>query len=87
MHYAAVRKGEKWGILDQKPRGITYLAIGYNIEDINEPNWEDLNYRYNSLKELKEDADKEFQRRYDKYYHPWKIGKDSNGEYCIVEEK
>lgn len=87
MHYAAVRKDGKWGILDQKPRVITYMAINHNLEDINEPNWEDLNYMYNSLEELNEGADKEFQKRYDKYFHPWKIETDSNGEYSIVEEK
>ena len=86
MPYAAVRKGEKWGILDQKPRDLTYMAINYNLEDINEPNWGDLNYRYNSLEELNEDADKEFQRRYDKYYHPWTIETDSNGKDYIVEK-
>lgn len=87
MHYAAVRKDGKWGILDQKPRSISYMAVDDNIEDIYEPNWDDLNYRYNSLEELNLDADKEFQRRYDKYYHSGTIGTDSNGDYCIVDGK
>lgn len=87
MHYAAVRKDGKWGILDQKPRSISYMAVDDNIEDIYEPNWDDLNYRYNSLEELNLDADKEFQRRYDKYYHSGTIGTDSNGDYCIVDVK
>ena len=87
MHYAAVRKDGKWGILDQKPRSISYMAVDDNIEDIYEPNWDDLNYRYNSLEELNLDADKEFQRRYDKYYHSGTIGTDSNGNYCIVDVK
>ena len=30
MPYAAVRKGEKWGILDQMPRDVTYKAIELN---------------------------------------------------------
>lgn len=87
MHYAAVRKDGKWGILDQKPRYLTYNANDLNLEDVNEPNWEDLNYKYNSLEDLNEDADKEFQRRFDKYYHPWTIGRGPNGEPCIVEVK
>lgn len=86
MPYAAVRKGKKWGILDQMPRDITYKAIELNLEEVNKPNWDDLIFKYSSLEELKEDADKEFQRRYDKYYHPWTIRRDMNGKDCIVEE-
>ena len=83
MHYAAVRKGEKWGILDQTPRNLTYFANDINLEDVNEPNWEDLNYKYNSLEELKEDIKKEFDRRVKKYLRPWIIIRNSNGEDCI----
>ena len=85
MHYAAVRKGGKWGILDQIPRNLTYFANDINIEDVNEPNWEDLNYKYNSLEELKEDTIDEFDRRVRKYLRPWTIINNSNGEDCIVQ--
>ena len=83
MHYAAVRKGEKWGILDQTPRNLTYFANDINLEDVNEPNWEDLNYKYNSLEELKEDTKYEFDRRVRKYLRPWIIIRNTNGEDCI----
>lgn len=86
MHYAAVRKGNKWGILDQKGRAITYQAMHLNLEDENTPNYTDLDFKYNSLDELKKDADKELKRRYDKNYHPWTIRRDMNGKDCIVEE-
>ena len=86
MPYAAVRNGKKWGILDQMPRDITYKAIELNLEEINKPNWDDLDFKYNSLDELKKDADKELKRRYDKNYHPWTIRRDMNGKDCIVEE-
>ena len=87
IHYAAVRKGNKWGILDQKPRDITYKAIDINLEDEYEPNFSDLEFKYNSLVELRQDADNEFQRRLEKYYHPYSIDTDSNGDSCIVEEE
>lgn len=87
MHYAAVKKDGKWGILDQKPRKLTYSVNDVNLEDESEPNFIDLDFKYNSLEELKEKADCEFKRRYDKYYHPWRIKKDLNRDYCIVEEK
>jgi len=86
MHYAAVRKGNKWGILDQKGRAITYQAMHLNLEDENTPNYTDLDFKYNSLDGLKKDADNELKRRYDKYYHPWTIRRDMNGKDCIVEE-
>ena len=85
MHYAAVRKGGKWGILDQTPRNLTYFANDINLEDVYEPNWEDLNYKYNSFEELKEDAKDEFDRRVRKYLRPWTIINNSNGEDCIVQ--
>ena len=84
MHYAAVRKGGKWGILDQLPRDLTYFANDLNLEDVNEPNWDDLKYKYNSLEELKEDAKDEFDRRVRKYIRPWTIINNSNGEDCII---
>ena len=86
MHYAAVQKDGKWGILDQKPREITYQAIDLNIENENMPNYEDLDFKYDSLEDLKADADNEFKRRYNKYYHPWTIRRNSYGEDCVTKE-
>ena len=86
MHYAAVRRNGKWGILDQKPRRLTYHAIDANLEDENEPNLTDLDFKYDTLEDLKNDADYEFQRRYDKYYKPWELYKERSGKYWIVEK-
>ena len=86
MHYAAVRKDGKWGILDQKPREITYQAIDINIENEHMPNYEDLDFKYESIEDLKTDADNEFKRRYNKYYHPWAIRRNSCGEDCVIKE-
>ena len=87
MHYAAVRKGNKWGILDQKVRAITYQAMHLNIEDENTPNYKDLDFKYNSLDELKDDAENELKRRFDYYYHPWTIRTNSQGEdYIVIKE-
>lgn len=87
MPYAAVRKGEKWGILDQMPRDVTYKAIELNLEEINKTNWDDLDFKYNSLDELKDDAENELKRRFDYYYHPWTIRTNSHGEdYIVIKE-
>lgn len=86
MHYAAVKKGGKWGILDQKPRRLTYYAIDVNLEDESQPNLTDIDFKYNSLEELEKDADNEFQRRYDKYYEPWDLYKDRSGKYWVIKE-
>ena len=86
MHYAAVRKGNKWGILDQKPRDITYQAINLNLESEHMPNYEDLDFKYVSIEDLKTDADNEFKRRYNKYYHPWTIRRDSYGEDFVLKK-
>lgn len=87
MHYAAVRKNKKWGILDQKPRQITYKAIDLNLADESEANYDDLIFKYDSLDELKENADNELKERYNKYYSPWTIRRDSFGDDDrIVEE-
>ena len=64
MYYAAVRKDHKWGILDQKPRQITYKAINLNLADESEANYDELIFKYDSLNELKEDADNELKKRY-----------------------
>lgn len=87
MPYAAVRKGEKWGILDQMPRDVTYKAIELNLEEVNKTNWDDLDFKYNSLDELKDDAENELKRRFDYYYHPWTIRTNSQGEdYIVIKE-
>lgn len=87
MPYAAVRKGEKWGILDQMPRDVTYKAIELNLEEVNKTNWDDLDFKYNSLDELKDDAENELKRRFDYYYQPWTIRTNSQGEdYIVIKE-
>lgn len=86
LYYAAVRKNGYWGILDQTPRDMTYHAFDFNLEDNSEPNWKDLIYKYKSFEELKEDADNEFQRRFDKYYHH-KVSTESKGDSRMIEEK
>ena len=62
MSYVAVRKKDKWGIIDNKPRGLYYY---YTFDDSwrNSPNLKMLEFKYNSLEELKNDADAEFERR------------------------
>lgn len=85
MHYAAVCKNGKWGILDQKPREYTYKAIDINLENEDCPNLTDLEFKYESLEELKNDADNEFQKRYDRYYCPWTINWN-NGKKEIIKK-
>lgn len=86
MHYAAVQKDGKWGILDQKPRKYTYYAIVFNLRSSSQSNLKDLEFKYDSIEELMEDADNEFQRRYEHYYCPWIQLRDENGKYCIYRE-
>ena len=66
MSYVAVRRNDKWGIIDNKPTGLYYY---YDFDDRwrNNPNLKELDFKYNSLEELKDDADNEFERRHDKY--------------------
>ena len=66
MSYVAVRRNDKWGIIDNKPAGLYYY---YDFDDRwrNNPNLKELDFKYNSLEELKDDADNEFERRHDKY--------------------
>ena len=66
MSYLAVRKDDKWGIIDNKPAGLNYY---YDFGDQwrNNPNLKELDFKYDSLEELKDDADNEFKRRFDKY--------------------
>ena len=67
MHYAAVQKNGKWGILDYKPRNDSYYVYESNLKTVDYSNLIDLEFKYDSLEELERDADNEFQRRYDKY--------------------
>lgn len=65
--FIGVRIGEKWGILDATPAEVTY----YPQDDSdwnNAPNYEDLEYKYDSLESLIADVDNEFKRRYKKYH-------------------
>ena len=41
----------------------------YDFDDRwrNNPNLKELDFKYNSLEELKDDADNQFERRHDKY--------------------
>lgn len=86
MHYAAVQKDGKWGVLDQKPRKYTYFAIEINLRTSNKSNLKDLEFKYDSVEDLMEDADNEFQRRYEQYFKPWVQMRDENGEYSIFRE-
>lgn len=83
MYYVAVRKGDKWGIIDNTPESPTYYQID-KTEWINEPNLKDLEFKYNSLEELKNDADAEFSRRFEKYERPHMI--IQLGDHLIVSE-
>ena len=69
MSYVAVRKGEKWGIIDNTPASSTYSPID-ETHWYDKANLVDLRFAYNSLQELKDDADAEFARRYTKYSRP-----------------
>ena len=64
MAYVAVRKNDKWGIIDNSPRKRTYYYNYYIDEWENYPNLNDLTFKYNSLNELTQDADFEFQNRF-----------------------
>ena len=68
LSYLAVREKDKWGIIDISPAKYTYYP--YEDEWLCNPNLEDLEYKYDSLEDLKDDADTEFKRRHDKYYDP-----------------
>ena len=55
LFYVAVKLNKRWGILDME-------------KGCSNPNIEDLEFKYSSLKELKQDADAEFTRRYEKHH-------------------
>ncbi len=68
MSYVAVKKNNKWGIIDNDANGSYYYYdyenyYKYGNQWKNSPNLKDLDFKYNTLEELKEDADKEFERR------------------------
>ena len=63
MSYVAVKSNDKWGILDVQPAKGTYFPIWEN-----RPNYDDLEFKYDSLNKLKKDADLEFKRRYNKHH-------------------
>lgn len=69
MSYVAVRKGEKWGIIDNTPARSTYSPVD-ETHWYDKANLTDLRFTYNSLQELKDDADAEFARRHTKYCSP-----------------
>lgn len=77
MSYVAVRKKDKWGIIDNKPVGLYYY---YTFSDRwrNLPNLKKLEFKYNSLEELKNDADAEFERRRMRYNEQHRVCYDDN---------
>lgn len=69
MYFIAVRKGKQWGILDNSPASATYYPADETYWR-DSPNLKDLEFKYDSLEELKINADAEFRRRYKKYERP-----------------
>ena len=47
--------------------GALYYYYDFDDRWRNNPNLKELDFKYNSLEELKDDADNEFERRHDKY--------------------
>lgn len=83
MSFVAVRKGAKWGIIDNTPSSTTYFPISIS-EWRNHANLVDLEFKYDSLEELKSDADEEFRRRRAKYERPHLITEIGN-QYVVTE--
>ena len=80
MRSVAVRQKDRWGIIDIDP------AFGYYFRQFgsywtNTPYLDDLEFKYTSFEELKQDADAEFRRRYEKYYSPLRIKERIREEY------
>lgn len=75
MSYVAVRKKDKWGIIDNKPVGLYYYYT-FNDRWRNIPNLKKLEFKYNSLEELKNDADAEFAKRRDEYNELHRVSYD-----------
>jgi len=65
--FFAVRKSDKWGILDVHPILISVMH-GYDSYVDYEFNCENLKFKYDSLSSLMKETDKEFKNRYAKYY-------------------
>lgn len=61
----AVRNNDKWGILDVHPFVTPFFDPWADYE----PNYKDLEFKYDSLSSLMKDSDKEFKNRYVKYKH------------------
>lgn len=64
--FFAVRKNENWGLLDVHPFVIPVMYVPYADSDY-EPNYENLEFKYDSLNSLMKEFDKEFKNRYAKY--------------------
>ena len=60
----AVRKSDKWGILDIHP----FMTPIYDPFADYEPNYKDLEFKYDSLSSLMKESDKELKNRFLKYY-------------------
>lgn len=62
--FIAVRKENKWGILDVHP---FIPSVMYESHDY-EPNFKDLEFKYDSFDSLMKEADEEFENRYLMYH-------------------
>lgn len=85
MSYVAVRKNNKWGIIDNKPSGLHYY-YDFNDRWNNSPNLNKLEFKYKSLEELKNDADAEFARRRDEYNERHRVCYDDYTEEIIESD-
>lgn len=65
--FFALRKNDKWGILDVYPILITVM-YGYDPFVDYRLNYENLEFKYDSLNSLMKETDKEFKNRHAKYY-------------------
>ena len=87
MSCIAVRKDDKWGIIDNTPIKGTYYPINSSDWE-NKPNLKDLKFKYESLDELKNDMKEEFTRRQKKYKRPHTIVDMGNYlEAFIIKEE
>ncbi len=84
MRSVAVRQDNRWGILDIEPEDGYYFRQ-FSQYWKNTPNLNDLEFKYTSLDELKQDADAEFKRRYEKYYSPLRIREIIREEYGFLK--
>lgn len=72
LSFLAVRKNDKWGILDCTPCSPTVYPLSDSSFDTS-PNFEDLEFKYQNLDDLQADLKEEFNRRYNKYYRPYDV--------------